>query len=185
MGALAALGDAPTAVIAVLAIVLGLIFVARGPRDRRGGGDAGAAAPLEVPSESGATTPEHGETAAAQPSPMTIGEVGHGRIKLGGSDAAADPQDAPPPEPVAAMPEAVGEPAQAVEPAPLDESMPPVEPATPDEPTPPALEPAPDPSLPPPFRHGAIKLGGQPTGEPPADESPTGEPPADEPPADQ
>lgn len=51
---LAALGDAPIAAIAVVAILLGVLLAARGPREKRaaGGAEAGAEpgrAPAEVP----------------------------------------------------------------------------------------------------------------------------------------
>ena len=42
MQALAAIGDAPTAAIAVVAILLGLFFAARGPRDKRAAGAEGS-----------------------------------------------------------------------------------------------------------------------------------------------
>ena len=86
MHALATLGDAPTAAIAVAAILLGLLFAARGSRDRRagagagGGGEAPAgpslltsvpvAAPSEPEAEPGFVGPEG-----------TV--VGHGPIRLG------------------------------------------------------------------------------------------------------
>ena len=153
MQALAAIGDAPTAAIAVVAILLGLFFAARGPRDKRaagakGSGDERAPVMLSVP-----------VTRAPETEPGFVGSegeiVGHGLIRLGSVGplgGGASPVAAPPPvapEPVA--PEPV-----AVEPAP----PPPAPPAP--EPEPPPVAPAPEaaffeqpPTIPEPLAAGA------------------------------
>jgi len=153
MQALAAIGDAPTAALAVVAILLGLFFAARGPRDKRaagaeGSGDERAPVMLSVPM-----------TRAPETEPGFVGPegeiVGHGLIRLGSVGplgGGASPVAAPPPvapEPVA--PEPV-----AVEPAP----PPPAPPAP--EPEPPPVAPAPEaaffeqpPTIPEPLAAGA------------------------------
>jgi len=153
MEVLAAIGDAPTAAIAVVAILLGLFFAARGPRDKRaagaeGSGDERAPVMLSVP-----------VTRARETEPGFVGPegeiVGHGLIRLGSVGplgGGASPVAAPPPvapEPVA--PEPV-----AVEPAP----PPPAPPAP--EPEPPPVAPAPEaaffeqpPTIPEPLAAGA------------------------------
>ena len=109
MQALAAIGDAPTAALAVVAILLGLFFAARGPRDKRaagakGSGDERAPVMLSVP-----------VTRARETEPGFVGPegeiVGHGLIRLGSVGplgGGASPVAAPPPvapEPVAPEPE--------------------------------------------------------------------------------
>jgi hypothetical protein len=110
MQVLAALGDAPTATIAVVAILIGVFLAARGPREKRGAGadeHAEASGPtlLRVPV---ASAPD----AEADVEPGFVGPqgevVGHGRIRLGatgplggGEPAAAQAASAPvAPEPV-------------------------------------------------------------------------------------
>ncbi|MDQ3721606.1 MAG: hypothetical protein M3376_00740, partial [Actinomycetota bacterium] len=82
MQVLAALGDAPTAAIAVVAIVLGLFLGARGPREKRTMGAAGGT------DEPGPTLLKVPITAAPENEPGFVGPegtiVGHGRIRLGG-----------------------------------------------------------------------------------------------------
>ena len=180
MHAIATLGDAPTAAIAVAAILLGLLFAARGSRDRRApaGGDEAPAGPSLLTSVPVAAPPE------PEVEPGFVGPegtvVGHGPIRLGSPSllAPATPTwDAPPPAPVEApapAPVVDAEPAAPAEPAPSGEaeSAFPGQPEAPAEPAP--AEPA-DPAwrrhMPKPagFRHGGIKLGGKPVGKPPTD----------------
>jgi uncharacterized membrane protein YbhN (UPF0104 family) len=83
---LAALADAPTAAIAVAAIVLGLLFAARGPRDKRGSAAAQERVPMMVNMPAGSPAPS--EPAAEPGFVGPQGEiVGHGPIRLGGTDA--------------------------------------------------------------------------------------------------
>jgi len=120
MDVLAALGDAPTAVIAIVAIMLGIFFAVRGQRGERGAvagtGAADVAAPtlLKVP------------VAPAEPAPdadadglqtMAVGEVGHGAIRLGRPDVQAEPPPAVPAEQAAVEPPD-GPPAPASQPPP-------------------------------------------------------------------
>ena len=144
---LAALGDAPTAAIAILAIVLGVFLAARGPREKRAAGaDAGRAETsgptlIRVPV---AAAPE----AAPDVEPGFVGPqgevVGHGRIRLGtagplggGEPAAAhaaaapvEPEPAPEPEPESAPePEPTPEPERQPEPEPPAPAAPAAEPA--------------------------------------------------------
>ena len=179
MHALATLGDAPTAAIAVAAILLGLLFAARGSRDRRAAAGAGAdgeapagpslltsvpvAAPSEPETEPGFVGPEGAV-------------VGHGPIRLGGPsrlEPATPSRVAPPPPPPAAAatpaPVVDAEPAAPAEPAPSGDA----ESAFPGQPEAPAApeEPAWRRHMPKPagFRHGPIKLGGKAAGKPPTD----------------
>jgi outer membrane biosynthesis protein TonB len=182
----AALADAPTAAIAVVAIVLGLLFAARGPRDKRGSGAADERAPMMVSMPAGSPAPSAPEPEAEPGFVGPQGEiVGHGPIRLGVSGLSGAGEAARPP------PEAVAEPAQpaAAEPAP-DPSPTAAVPAA-EEPAPPPAEqpPAPSPEQPPAaeppseerepawrvaaraagsavhFRQGTIKLGGRDAGE--------------------
>jgi hypothetical protein len=147
MQVMAALGDAPTAAIAVVAILLGVLLVARGPREKRAAGAVDEAEPtptlLNVPIspapdvEPGFVGPE-GEV------------VGHGPIRLGavgplsGSETAAAPAPAP------------SEPQPAPAPGP-DE---------PEEPKDPAWRVAArTANSAVHFRQGAIKIGGKPAGK--------------------
>jgi len=132
MQVLAALGDAPTAAIAVVAILLGVLLVARGPREKRA---AGAAANESKPTPTLLKVPI---TPAPDGDPGFVGPagevVGHGPIRLGapgpltGGEPAATPPA--PPEPAAAP---------ATVPTPPAPEPPPVE-----APTSPAAESAPD-----------------------------------------
>jgi hypothetical protein len=129
MDVLAALGNAPTAVIAVVAIVLGVVLVARGHRGEpaAGLGTAGEAGPSPAPVPVPITAAEPA-TDATGLQKMTVGEVGHGAIRLGSvgwqrepAAAAETPQvmpAAPEPEAVAAPePEPAAVPAPQVPPA--------------------------------------------------------------------
>ena len=128
MHAIGTLGDAPTAAIAVIAILLGLLFAARGPRDKRAG--AGAQAPagpslLSVPVPS--VTPPDVEPGFVGPEGMI---VGHGTIRLGGPRLHAGAVHAEPETPSWAAP--AQEPAGAPAAAPVVDA----EPAAPAEPAP-------------------------------------------------
>ncbi len=107
MHVLAALGDAPTAAIAVVAIVLGVLLAARGPREKRpaGAAEETEAAPtlLKVP----IAPPPDVEPGFVGPQ----GEVvGHGPIRLGAVGPPPAPEPAPPPPPPAPEPVAATEP---------------------------------------------------------------------------
>lgn len=163
MYVLAALGDAPTAAIAVVAIALGLFLAARGPRERRAPaqsaderpGPAMLSLPLAAPApdvEPGFVGPEG-----------TI--VGHGPIRLGAHAPLAQGESAAPApaaaEPAAAQQLPVAEPPPAVAPPPV------AQPVT-AEPVPAETEPEP----------AAVD-------QPPAPEAEPGHgPPAEEPPPD-
>ena len=134
MQVLAALGDVPTAVIAILAIALGVFLAARGPREKRAAARAGdhaeASGPtlLKVPVASAPDIEADVEPGFVGPQ----GEVvGHGRIRLG----AVGPLGGG--EPAAAQAAAPAEPEYAPEPEPQPEP----EPESP-PPEPAALEPA-------------------------------------------
>lgn len=137
MEVLGTLADAPTAAIAVIAIVLGLLFAARGPRgERRPGGGADEAAPVML-----ADVP----IATRSADPGFIGPegsiVGHGPIHLGARGPLGG--GAPMPEPETA-------------PAVAPESEPTAEPAPVAEPDPELqAQPAPSPI---PFKQGPIRL---------------------------
>ena len=81
MEVLAALGDAPTAAIAVVAIVIGVLLAARGPREKRAAGDMGGQ------EEAGPTLLKVPVSAAPEAEPGFVGPagevVGHGPIRLG------------------------------------------------------------------------------------------------------
>jgi hypothetical protein len=130
---LAALGDAPTAAIAVVAILVGVLLAARGPREKRAAGDAGDEA------QTGPTLLKLPTAGPAAPDvePGFVGPagevVGHGPIRLGaigplgGAPAApapapsAEPEPEPEPEPTPAFPpaaHATPEPPPQPEPAP-------------------------------------------------------------------
>jgi hypothetical protein len=115
MHMIAALADAPTAAIAVVAIALGLVFAARGPREKRAarGADGDGGGPAMVTLAPVSRSEAEGEPGFVGPQ----GEiVGHGPIRLGvhGPLGASEPEPQPAPEPVPAAVEA--EPA----PAPID-----------------------------------------------------------------
>lgn len=133
MHVLAALGDAPTAVIAVVAILLGIVVVARGQRGGRADEEAGPSLLTGVPE----TAPAGGDDAEDGLEMMAPHDVGHGTIRLRGvasphTEPAVEPAVVSEPEPVVAA-----EPETAVEPEPMPEPEP--EP----EPEPPAPEPEP------------------------------------------
>ena len=158
MQVLAALGDAPTAAIAVVAIVLGVLLAARGPREKRAAGDIGGQ------EEAGPTLLKVPMSAAPEAEPGFVGPagevVGHGPIRLGAPCRPARRRRAP------------------VEPAPVEPAPPPAASA------PPLVE---SPAPPPPpdepkdaawrvaaraansavhFRQGTIKVGGKPAAKP-------------------
>lgn len=110
MDVLAALGEAPTAAIAVIAILLGLFVVARGRRGERGD-EKPAPSLLAVPAAAPASAdpPRELET-------MAVHDVGHGTIRLGG---VASPQTDP-----AEEPDAVQEPAAMAENEPAPSRIP-------------------------------------------------------------
>jgi len=90
MDVLAALGSAPTAVIAVVAIVLGVVLVARDQRGEpaAGLGTAGDAGPSPL------TAPITAAEPATDPGglqTMAVGEVGHGAIRLGSGGRQREP----------------------------------------------------------------------------------------------
>jgi hypothetical protein len=154
----ASIGDVPIAIIACLALVLGVVLAARGRRGepavvRAESAEESPPAMLSVPPASAATP--------AAPA------VGHGPIRFVTHD---DEPSSPSPEPVRLAPRR--EPAPVTPPAapapPATEREPAQEPAPPQEPTP-AQEPSPPPSPQQPaapqtppttFRQGAIKIGG-------------------------
>jgi hypothetical protein len=111
MPVLAALGDAPTAAISVVAIALGVLFAARGPRDKRaaGDGETDERAPMMVSMPASAAPDPEPEAEPGFVGPE--GEVvGHGPIRLGlsaavGTGESAAPDPAPAPEPVGEAPD--------------------------------------------------------------------------------
>lgn len=156
MNVLAALGDAPTAAIAVLAIMLGLFVVARGQRGQRAGADESGPTLLKVP-----------VAAPGAAATMAVGDIGHGTIRLGGvasspeereadaiSEAQATEASAPEPagdavaaaeaEPAPAEPEPEPEPAPVVE-APDSWTSEPAAPAPDEPPAATQSEPPPEP----------------------------------------
>lgn len=144
MDVLAALGDAPTAVIAIVAILLAVFFAVRGHRGERdavaGAGAADVAAPtlLKVPVAAAPTPDADADADAEGLRTMAVGEVGHGAIRLGRPDVQAEPPPAPP--------DVQAEP-------PAEEAA--VQP--PDEPPAPESQPPPGPGAPP-FQQGPIRL---------------------------
>jgi hypothetical protein len=111
MTVLAALGDAPTAAIAVVAILLGVLFAVRGPRDKRApesGGEADERAPMMVSVPVSAAPEPEVEPGFVGPQ----GEiVGHGPIRLGVSEPVpAGHSTAPDPAPAPAAPDPTPEP---------------------------------------------------------------------------
>jgi hypothetical protein len=195
MHVLAALGDAPTAAIAVVAIALGLFFAARGPREKRaaGGADGDRGGPNMV------TLPV---ASAPEADPGFVGPegdiVGHGPIRLGvhgplGAEQAPAPEaeSLPTPAPLA-EPVAAEAPLPEPEPA-AEERLAAEAPIPAQQPVPAAEEPlaaeAPAEDLPPPadepaesrepawriaarvandaahFRQGPIKIGGRTVGK--------------------
>ena len=154
MQVLATLGDTPTAAIAVAAIVLGLLFAARGPRGELRRASSGEPSEPGGPTEP-APAPISAPIGAPGVEPGFVGPegtvVGHGPIVLGAhgplSGGAVEP--APLPAPPA--------------PAPEPEPTPELQPERQAEATPSPI----------PFKQGRIRLR-------PADEPP----PGDEPPAD-
>jgi hypothetical protein len=192
MHVLATLGDAPTTAIAAVAILLGLLFAARGPRDKRAPAGEEAPAGPSLLTSVPVAAPAEPET-ESQTEPGFVGPegtvVGHGPIRLGqvgalGASetlpvadapawAAPAPAEAPTPGPVLDA-----EPAAPAEPSPSGEAES-AFPGQPEADEPQATEPAPaepaEPAwrrhMPKPagFRHGGIKLGGKPVGKPPTD----------------
>ncbi len=126
MHLLAALGDAPTAAIAVVAILLGVFVVARGRRGEKAAGPGGAEAGPSL-----LTVPIAKARAAPEPEglqTMSVGQVGHGTIRLGGAAPAEPAATEPPtPEPAAEEPRPATAEAPAWQP-------PPPEPTTTDAP---------------------------------------------------
>lgn len=124
MSVLAALGDAPTAAIAIVAILLGIVVAARGQRGQRADEKAGPTLLTGVP----VAAPAGGDDAADGLAQMAPHDVGHGTIRLGGVasphtepevETARVPPAAVEPEPVvAAEPEVVVEPTPTPEPPP-------------------------------------------------------------------
>jgi 2-oxoglutarate dehydrogenase E2 component (dihydrolipoamide succinyltransferase) len=185
MEVIAALGDAPTAAIAVVAIGVGLFLAARGPREKRAGApdDTGEApGPAMVTLPAGIAAEPEAEPDAEPGFVGPAGEiVGHGPIRLGvhgplGAEPAPDstavaepvpaaptlPVPAPAPALMAEAPAAAPEAPAAAPEAPLFESP---SPALPDEPA--HKEPAwrvaaraANSAVH--FRQGTIKLGGKP-----------------------
>ena len=104
MQVLAALGDAPTAAIAVVAIVLGVLLAARGPREKRA---------ADVPDESEATPTLLKVPISAPPEkePGFVGPkgevVGHGPIRLGAAGPLSVGAPAEPAPPAALAPDPV------------------------------------------------------------------------------
>ena len=137
---LATLGETPTAAIAVAAIVLGLLFAARGPRGERRAGFSGTAGDGADPAEP-AVAPLDVPIGEPEVEPGFVGPegtvVGHGPIVLGGHGPLSGGSPAPPP---------------ALEPPPA--------PADPPEPQAQA-EPSPRPI---PFKQGTIKFRKPPEG---------------------
>jgi hypothetical protein len=138
MQVLAALGDAPTAAIAVVAILVGVLLAARGPREKRAAGDAGDEAQtgptlLKLPAAS---------PAAPEAEPGFVGPqgeiVGHGPIRLGASGPLGGGAPAAPAPAPSAEPEPEPEPEPEREPAPVAHAT--TAPAPQPEPAPPAPE---------------------------------------------
>lgn len=150
MQALAALGDAPIAAIAVVAILLGVLLLARGPREKRAArGESGADESGPAPQPGPAPEPEPASRPQPQPQP-----------ELEVPQEATEP--APPPASDAPLSEA---PPAAADPEPPAEEAPPqsAEPATATEPAWRLAARAANSAVR--FRHGTIKIGGKPTGK--------------------
>jgi len=166
MQVLAALGDAPTAAIAVVAIVLGVLLAARGPREKRAAGGTGGQ------EETGPTLLKVPVAAAPEAEPGFVGPegevVGHGPIRLGAPGAlsggalepAAPAPAAPEPAPTLAEP---APPPAASEP-PLVESPAPPTPDEPKDSTWRVAARAANSAVH--FRQGTIKVGGKPANKP-------------------
>jgi outer membrane biosynthesis protein TonB len=181
MHVLAALADAPTAVLAVAAILLGLFVVARGRRGEGADDEAGSSllsVPLKVPIAATADGSDAADADEDGLQKMAVGEVGHGAIRLGPLTRRPEPE--PEPEPASQLdldPEPASEPDPEPDPEP-PEPDPPLDPpvswtAQPAPPLPsaepeagPDAAPAPEdpaaaappPTPPAPFRQGRIRL---------------------------
>jgi hypothetical protein len=131
MHVLAALADAPTAALAVAAILLGLFVLARGQRGEDGDEEAGSSllrVPVVVPASAaqagdGADQGDAGEGLQTMP----VGQVGHGAIRLGPviRPAPEPPATAQPPAPIEPGPQPDdAAPVAAMRPAPEPQATP-------------------------------------------------------------
>jgi hypothetical protein len=162
----ASIGDAPIAIIACLALVVGVVLAARGRRGEP------VAEPATGPEEPAAPTLSAPPAPATTPARPAAPAVGHGPIRFithddePGVPVAAEPAPAPP-EAVAAEPAPAPREPVATEPAPAlrepvaAEPEPEPEPERDDQEPPSPPPPPATPQAPPTtFRQGAIKMGG-------------------------
>lgn len=172
MNVLAALGDAPTAAIAVVAILLGIVVVARGQRGRPADEEAGPSLLTGVP----VAAPAGGDADDDGLETMAPHDVGHGTIRLRGvaspdTEPEVEPEPAPEPAPTSwtepspeptswtapVVPATPAAPEPAPEPPAAPEPQPPPAAGPPPPYAPPPPGPAP-PASPIPFRQGKIRF---------------------------
>jgi hypothetical protein len=157
---MASIGDAPIAIIACLALALGVVLAARGRRGEQPLAEAAAAheepaaAPApSVPAASAATPTALALPAAPAPPaapPPPAPAVGHGPIRFVTRDEPVAPGAVEPERPAPAAVAAEPEPAPFAAPEPQTGSAP-------EDDDPPPATPQPPPTT---FRQGAIKIGG-------------------------